>query len=89
MQPRPTQYTVQNKIKETEGLITQFLDFEGKQDSRSNRSTTYNRNKMPAVLTRERRMKVLKGLGNKKQLKTYLFIYLFILFNQVSDLQLQ
>ena len=33
-------------------------------------------------------MKVLKGLGNKKYLNTYLFI-LFILFNQVSDLQLQ
>ena len=60
MQPRPTQYTVQNKIKGTEGLIYNIYNIKlrtlkrGKQVSRVNRScTSYNRSKMPAALTHE------------------------------------
>ena len=55
MQPRPTQYTVQNKTKGTEGLIYVKNNIKlgtlkrGKQVSRANRSISYNRSKMPAA----------------------------------------
>ena len=79
MQPSPTKNIQCNhKIKGTEGLVyyiatTQFLiqDFEGKPVSTANRSTSYSRSKMSVVL----HMKVLKGLGNKKQLNTYSKMY--------------
>ena len=72
MQPRPTQYTVQNKIKGTEGLKYDNIKLRtlklGKQVSRAIID--------PLAITVARclqhwHMKVLKGLGNKKYLITY------------------